>query len=315
MKLSIIVPVYNVEKYINECIKSLLELTIDNFEIIVVDDGSKDKSISIVKSFNDNRIKIIYKKNGGLSSARNAGLKEAIGEYVAFVDSDDYIGIKDSYRKMYLLAKKNKSDIVSGNAAWYYPNGKFFEMNKEKDIFNKSVMTSEEFFISCMKSKIIYAPVCFNIYKREFLENNNFRFKEGIYHEDEEFTPRVLLKANNVSIYNECFYVYRQRENSIMHLSNGTKKAEDFLEICLSLDQYINQISNSELKFLFKNYLTSIAIQKIYEYKVETLSKEIKIWIKNNSVTKRSKIRSLIIKQNIKLFFFIEKLYRNFIFK
>ena len=94
MKLSIIVPVYNVEKYINECIKSLLELTIDNFEIIVVDDGSKDKSISIVKSFNDNRIKIIYKKNGGLSSARNAGLKEAIGEYVAFVDSDDYIGIK-----------------------------------------------------------------------------------------------------------------------------------------------------------------------------------------------------------------------------
>ena len=113
--LSVVVPVYNVEEYIYECIESILNQDIDGVEIIVINDGSTDNSLKIVKSFNDERIRIIDKENGGLSSARNVGLKEAVGEYVIFIDSDDYLKDKSVLAEMYNLAKKNNSDIVAGN--------------------------------------------------------------------------------------------------------------------------------------------------------------------------------------------------------
>lgn len=119
MKLSIIVPVYNVEKYIKECIDSLLKVPLDDMEIIVVNDGTKDKSIELLSCYTDERIKIIHRVNGGLSSARNTGLDEAKGEYILFIDSDDFIINQDSIINMINIAEKNKCDVIIGNGYRY----------------------------------------------------------------------------------------------------------------------------------------------------------------------------------------------------
>lgn len=312
MKISIIVPVYNVQEYIYECIESLCNQTLNNIEIIVINDGTKDKSVEIVKEFKDTRIRIISQENAGLSAARNAGVRIAKGEYITFVDGDDFIAFYEAYEEMYNIAIKENSDIVAGNAIWYYSKEKKYSMPMNSSMFSKSPMNSEEFFMSCMKSNKIYAPVCFNLYKRNLLIDNYLVFKEGIYHEDEEFTPRVLLKANKVSIYNKDFYVYRQREGSIMNSNSNlnSKKGTDFLSIYMSLEEVFDDIKNEELKYLFKRYLTRIAIDKIYMYKLKKISTEVKNSINRNSVTKGIKIRSLILNINESLFLFIETIYR-----
>lgn len=310
MKLSIIVPVYNVEKYVKECVGTLLKQTIDNFEIIIVDDGSTDNSIDIIKDFNDDRITIISQKNSGLSAARNSGLKRAKGEFVAFVDSDDFIGINEAYEEMYNLAIKEGSEIVAGNAIWYYSEYNYSTMPRSAELFLTSPMSNEEFFINCLKSYRIYAPVWLNIYKRELLEVNKLLFKEGIYHEDEEFTPRVLLKARNISIYNKDFYIYRQREGSIMNLKNNIKRGIDLLNTCVELDSLISSIQNEELKYLFKRYLVDKSIEQIEDYKLTKLSFNMKKSIFRNSVSKGQKIRGLLIIINVHVYFLINKIYK-----
>lgn len=310
-KISFIVPVYNVQKYIKQCVESLCNQTIKDIEIIIVDDGSEDDSIKIIKQFNDKRILIISQENRGLSAARNAGLEIANGEYIAFIDSDDFIGDNKAYEEMYNIAINEKSEIVAGNAIWYYSEEKKYTMLRDKTLFFKSPMDSEQFFISCMKSNMVYAPVWLNLYKRSILVNNNIWFKEGVYHEDEEFTPRVLLKANKVSIYNKTFYIYRQRGGSITNSNLSFKKGMDFLEICLQLENILSDIRNDELKFLFKKYLAGMSIEQIYKYKFKEIPLEIKGVIKRNSVTKGLKVRSKLINISPQLFLFIEYIYRN----
>lgn len=310
MILSIIVPVYNVENYIKDCIQSLLAQSLQDIEIIVVDDGSLDNSIEKVKEFNDERIKIVRKENGGLSSARNEGLKIAQGEYIAFVDSDDYICLENAYEEMCTIAKRNNSDIVMGDALWYYSDKKNHIMNKNKLNSFKSSMTGEEFFVKCLKNNIIYAPVWLNIYKRRLLFENKLLFKEGIYHEDEEFTPRVLIKAKNISVYKNTFYVYRQREGSITNSKINIKKGLDILDTCLELKKVILEIKNDELKYLFKKYIAEISIEQIYKYKILDISKETKKYIYSNSVTIRLKLKSILIKMNPKIYILLESKYR-----
>lgn len=312
MKLSIIVPVYNVEKYIGECIESLCKQSIDDFEIIVVNDGSQDRSIDIVKSFKDKRINIINKENGGLSSARNTGLSIAKGEYIAFVDSDDFIDNKDAYKDMYNIAKINNSEIIVGNCKWYFSKDKYYSLEWKLDEFirKNEKMEAEQYFLACMRTKRTYAPVCFNIYKRTFLLDNKLFFKEGVYHEDEEFTPRVLLKANSVSIYDKDFYVYRQREGSITNSILNPKRGYDLLEIYLSLENIFPEIKSKELKLEFKKYLIYLAIEQIYKYKFKDVSSELKRSIMNNSISKGQKVRALLININIKYFFIFENIFR-----
>jgi glycosyltransferase involved in cell wall biosynthesis len=307
MKLSIIVPVYNVEEYILECVQSLCNQTLKDIEIIVVDDGSTDNSINIVKEFKDKRIKIVTQQNGGLSSARNTGMKVAKGEYITFVDSDDYIGIKTAYEEMYNIAIRENSDIVAGNCLWYYSEEKKYKMDRKMTSFCKSPMQSEEFFIQCLKTKRVYVPVWLNIYKRNLLIDNNLYFKQGIYHEDEEFTPRVLLMAELVSIYNKEFYIYRQRENSITNSSKlNMKRGFDVLRISLELKKLADNINNDELKVEFKNYLCYIALDAIYKYKMKNIDCNVKKMINETSNTLPRKIKSYALQIDERLYFTLE---------
>ena len=207
-KFSVIVPVYNVEKYISKCIESVKGQTLTDFECLIINDGTKDKSIekAIEAIGNDERFKIYHKVNGGLSDARNYGIDKATGEYLFFLDSDDYIGntlLEDTYN----MAKKYDSDIVCFDMMYVYDNGEEkisygadFECKSYKD--DQSVI-----FINNSSNN--------KIYRRSFM--NDKRFIKGMWYEDLAVIPVWLSKANNVSHVGKPLYYYLQREGSISH--------------------------------------------------------------------------------------------------
>lgn len=227
MKISIIVPVYNVEKYVLECLNSISGLSLD-YEIIVVNDGSKDSSLEIinqfVSSFNGS-IKVISKSNGGLSSARNTGIFNASGDYLFFLDSDDYI-VKKQFEAFAEDVIKDNVDIGFADYC-YLRNGKI-EANREaayrkviaaKDNLIRDGISYAELFFD-KRHNFFNVEACFILIKRDLLLKNNILFKEGIYHEDTLFTLSCLVVARRVNFYNNTFYVYRMRDDSIMHTSN-----------------------------------------------------------------------------------------------
>lgn len=302
IKLSVIIPVYNVEKYIYECIESLINQSIKEIEIIVIDDGSKDSSIEIVKKFNDKRINIITKANGGISSARNKGIEIARGKYICFVDSDDFIGTSSALEEMYDIALQDDSDIVVGNSIRCYPSGRFENVRRDKEIFKRDCLSRDEFLIKFRKRHCMYSAVWTNMYRTKLLLDNNLKFKEGILHEDEDFTPRVFLKANKISIYPKAFYMYRIREGSIMTTKN-IKKAIDIINICISLQEELDKINNKEVKKLMAEYEVQLILNTSYENKMENISKEAKMFVLKNAYSNKLKVHALLYSINPKLYY------------
>ena len=167
-KVSVIVPVYNVEDYIEKCLNSLVNQTLEDIEIIIVNDGSKDNSENIIKSFLSRypqKIKYLKKENGGLSDARNYGIPYAIGEYIAFLDSDDYVEL-DTYENMYNLAKKENSDMVECNFIWEYP--KKIKIDIGKKYSGKHEMIEKIRVVAWNK-----------LIKRQVIEKSKIQFPKG----------------------------------------------------------------------------------------------------------------------------------------
>ena len=232
IKLSIIIPVYNVEKYLEECLDSVSKQTLKDIEIICIDDGSTDNSLNILKEYSkkDKRIKIISKENGGQASARNLGIREAKGEYIAFIDSDDFI--EDTmFEELYNKAEENNLDIAMCKIAlydnhteeikkhlWYYMLGVFRDF--EKEVFNHK--DTKEF--TCEISVTPYNK----IYKASLIKNNNILFPEGLIFEDEKFFYDTYLRAKRVSIVDEFLYYYRtNRKGSTVDIT----KENDYTDI------------------------------------------------------------------------------------
>lgn len=222
MKLSFIVPVYNVEQYIEQCINSLLKQDFQDIEIIIVNDGTKDNSIQIIeKNFIDNRIKIVHQENKGLSEARNTGLKVARGEYVWFFDSDDWLSLF------------SLSDIVSNLKSEIFYFTRYFEEYEECTKITKRAAV-------CTKGKdlskrIFYHPVQFYIFKRDFLIKNNFFFVSGILHEDTLFTPCILYLSDVIVPYQIPKYHLRRRKGSITQ-TVSSKRCVDLMYV---IDQLV----------------------------------------------------------------------------
>lgn len=310
IKLSIIVPVYNVEEYIEECVQSLLKQTLKDIEIIVVNDGTKDSSIDKIKHLQSDNLIIIHQENAGLSAARNTGLNHAKGEYVTFVDSDDFIIYEEAYEQMYELAKTNHCDIVYGNALKYFSETKNYPLNTVYENDYPNCLSIDEFLVSVLKQKETFAPVWLYLYRRHLLVENNLQFKVGIYHEDEEFTPRVMIRANKVGIYNRVFYFYRQRQGSIVNSKLNVKMGDDVLEACVDLEPLLKTISNDNVRKLYLNYLAALMIEQIYKYKMTNLPKMYKTLILRNSCEKGSKLRSILISVNTQLYLKLEAAFR-----
>lgn len=232
MKISIIIPMFKVEEFIERCLNSCVHQDIpkDEYEIICVNDGSPDRSAEIAREKAKLYINIVVidRMNGGLSAARNTGLRNAKGEYIFFLDSDDWIK-ENSIATIYKKCKESNLDMLRICAADMIGE----EARRRFSYSNEGeVLTGKEIL---RKGIVFCAP--FSIYKRQFLFENNLWFYEGIYHEDNEFTPRAFFKAKQVGTINDVFYYVYQNPNSITRSFN-TKKAFDNIIVMNSLHDF-----------------------------------------------------------------------------
>lgn len=218
MLLSLIIPAYNVEKYLEKCIQSCLSQDLDKsfYEILIVNDGSKDNTLIIAErlaSVYDN-IKIINQKNGGLSAARNIGLINAKGEYVWFIDSDDYINC-NVLKKIYAIAHGNNLDILW--LEWQKVDEKGRKLSKDKNWIKNEYteVVDGHLFLQKIQGMCFYAWAF--IFNREFLTVNYLRFKEGVIYEDIEAIPFFIMKANRIKYHSFVVYNYLQRTGSLLH--------------------------------------------------------------------------------------------------
>lgn len=220
--ISIIVPVYNVEKYIKRCVHSLQKQTYGNIEIILIDDGSMDKSAKICDDFSnmDSRIKTIHKKNGGLSDARNVGIEQAKGKYLAFIDSDDYIE-SSMIKELYELAERKKCQITIANMKRIYEDGKiesFYEPEKKEKCYEGN-----------LKFETLKQPsVCNKLFAAELFKT--VRFPKGKFYEDTFIYHELVYKAKRIGITGKQGYWYFAREGSILGRAPYTDRYFDFLE-------------------------------------------------------------------------------------
>lgn len=318
-KLSIIVPVYGVEKYIDKCLNSLVKQSLKEIEIIVVNDGTKDNSQKIidkyVKKYPD-KIKSYIKENGGQGSARNYGLKKTTGEYIGYVDSDDFVE-KDMYKKLYNKAKENNYDIVvCGN----YNVSEDYQ-NKNIDAFINNYNTDlENIFFGKM-------AVWNKIYKRDILIKNKLEFKEKVWYEDLAFTLKAIMNSNTFAFIDEPLYDYLIREGSTMNNSNVQRN----LEILDAFNDILSYIQHNKKEEYF-NKIEFLAIDHIYisaivrvlkadsdkNIKKETIEKLINYMNKNfpnyksnkyiNTLSKNRKIIYKLI--NIKMYGFINLIFK-----
>ena len=218
MKISIIVPVYNVEKYIRQCVESVLEQTYQNFELILVDDGSPDNCGKICDTYakGDSRIKVIHKENGGLSDARNVGVANATGEYILFLDGDDYWLEPRFLGKLSLRIQKNKADVLSFNfqKVWDDRSAAPYFSVPDLDSAGGFDAVSHTLWTACAWNKAI---------RRTLFLENDLHFVEGITSEDIDWCVRLALDAKTFDYINYCAVAYRQRAGSISKAMTGQK--------------------------------------------------------------------------------------------
>lgn len=241
IKVSVIIPVYNVEQYLAQCIDSVKNNSLKDIEIICVDDGSEDGSLDILKSFaqDDSRIKIISQKNGGLSSARNTGFKSAQGEYVLFLDSDDYLEPK-ALEYLYSEAVADDLDQLFFNASTFYDDGDNAEglyIDYSRKVEYNGIMTGREMFVLMGENADFKPSACLQLNKRAFLKKNNISFVEGLIHEDNPFTIQCLFLSKRVRYIDIKLYNRRMRSNSIMTGSIGLKSSYNYYLVIKNIER------------------------------------------------------------------------------
>ncbi|MCR2823822.1 glycosyltransferase family 2 protein [Lederbergia panacisoli] len=257
-KISVIVPVYNVEEYLPKCIESIINQTYTNLEIILVNDGSTDKCGEICNHYElvDKRIQVIHKKNGGLSDARNEGLNAATGKYINFIDSDDYIH-KEYYEALINLMVENNADITQCQFIKVYErNETKYNNDTNNDDINKDaiVLNNIEALNNLYNNNYVPTVVAWNkLYKKELFAD--IRFPKGKIHEDEFTMYKLLFSSKKVAITPKGLYYYLQRGNSIMGENFNPKR----LNI---LEAYSNQIEFYSKKKLFDLKLKAVLKQE-----------------------------------------------------
>lgn len=300
-KISIIVPVYNVQEYLNECVNSVLKQSYENLELILVDDGSTDGCSTMCDEFaiKDARVRVIHKPNGGLSDARNIGLLQAKGKYVCFLDSDDYYNNIQFFEKVIDRFEMKPVDILC------HQRQRFIDGTPETMMFPEPYNRFEieevnygALIESLSSNDRLDANASMKFFKRSFLVDNDLFFKKGIVSEDIEWFMRVLLKAQSMAVTNEVGYCYRLRTTSISH----NIKFKNVQDLFSSIENYAVLYEHHEdaaLRAGVLNYLSyqyfivlgyirsnlsdeerSIMIKKLKSYK----------WIVRYAINKKTKM-------------------------
>lgn len=303
MKVSVIIPVYNVENFIIECLDSIKQLQFE-YEIIVVNDGSKDNSLIKVKEFANSfkgELTIVDKQNGGLSSARNVGIKYSTGDYILFLDSDDFVD--GQMLKLFVLdVFRDGVDIGFANFK-YLINGQINDnkiTNYRRKIASKvnnitdGITFGERFFDK--RHNFFNVEACFLLVKKSLLTDNSIEFKQGIYHEDTLFTLSCLMVSDKVRYYDYPFYIYRMRSDSIMHTTCNEviqKKIRDKGTIAFELFDLLQK--NHISAFFIESLIADLLIVYAMYFKIK--SPEIsQVLSCCNKLTFKSKIRVAIYK-------------------
>lgn len=301
-RFSIIMPAYNVEDYIERAVNSVLNQSEKDFELIIVNDGSTDKTKEICDNFKDKKIKVIHKKNGGLSDARNEGVKKATGEYIIFIDSDDYWD-KDLLKEI-SKSLDNNPDIVRFQIREVTDKNESTDYS-ESEFKNKS---GEEAFNLITRYHFVENAWAYAI-RREYYLKEKFEFKKGAIHEDFGLTPLIIIKASIGNSISYIGYNYCIRSNSIMtnkDYEKTKKKVKDFYEHYLYLNEEIEKVKVN--KTVFKSFIANSLILKICELNGKDY-KEYKNKLKKDKVldnilsdTLGRKIKKLIIKISPKMY-------------
>lgn len=283
IKVSVIIPVYNVEKYLAECLNSIVNQSLKGIEIICINDGSSDNSLKIIEKYArfDKRIKIINKEASGSASAgRNIGIHTATGEYICFIDSDDLISL-DYLEKMYVKAKETNADLVTNNNI-----NAFIEKNLKKQ---------KRF----LKTNVINSLAWSKLYKRDIIIKNSLRFPEGYIYEDEYFYYTLIPYIKNSVIYNCEMYYYRQSQSSLMGKGKTEKKYQiiDIFRLIYNYYQEHNFLYSYKLPYSILKYRSSqISDYKRYRNKFLELINELNLDIEE--IKKDKKLRLLLISPN-----------------
>ena len=256
-KVSIIVPVYNVEKYLAKCLDSLVNQTLEGVEIIVVDDGSRDNSKQIIDEFQTkypDKIKSFVKENGGLSDARNFGLDRANGEYIGFVDSDDYV-TAEMFEEMYSLAQKYDAEMVICNLQKVDENGKIIQKLTQVPNMPEKIDLAKNFSVF---SDLGYFA-CNKLFRKELFENK--RFKKGVHFEDIQLVPQLLLGCKILAQTQNYHYQYLERQDSIT--KTHTEKGLDLLKAVKDVEEVFYKSEYSDQKQALKGFWI---LEAVYSY-------------------------------------------------
>lgn len=306
MKISIIVPMYNVEKYLVKCVKSIINQSYKNIEIILVDDGSTDKSGKIAEDLkvSDDRIKVYHKNNGGLSDARNYGIDRATGDFILFVDSDDYINIT-MIEELAKIIKKTNADIICFNLLSVkedetLANNNAYCIGDTKKYFT---MIYKDALIDNIYRKHIRYEAPSKIYKKYILDE--IKFTKGIYAEDFDSFYKFLKVAKKIVYYDSNLYYYVQRKGSIMHEKSQKFYADEY-NIEKKFYREVNSIIEYKRDFCWNSTRYFKKMSRIYSYITnQNLQKEIKKDIKDigiNNICLKYKILYLFFTINSNLY-------------
>lgn len=268
-EISVIIPVFNVEKYLGECLDSVCSQSFEDIEIICVNDGSTDSSLDILEEYGkrDERIRIINQENQGLGASRNHGLKVAKGRYIYFLDSDDYVDLR-TLEKLHSNALSNDSDMVLfkfqkfGGDDNVHNRGVEFKID---DIFGDIDYSNFSFTYKDVKKHVMNTgfSTCIKFYRKAFLDSfDDFYFPEGIFFEDVLFHVQVMLRASRISFVNESLYYYRSNPNSIL---NSTANAFDIFEMIDLVEDFLRQTGHYRE---FENEFIFFKIAQILLYKI-----------------------------------------------
>ncbi|MBP1570376.1 MAG: glycosyltransferase [Oscillospiraceae bacterium] len=257
--VSVIIPVYNAEKYLSQCVESVVNQTFKDIEIILVNDGSKDTSGTLCDKWSakDNRIKVIHKQNSGPAATRNMGTKAATGSWILYLDSDDWYENDTLIDTLLSFADKKDSDIVCFNYRRYFENSRTYSdvlCHAESEDVSPSYLVDNKIFTS--------SP-CLKLIKHSIITENDIYFEEGVLSEDIEFNAKFLLATDKISFCEECVYVYRARENSIT-TSISKKHVDDLVYIIYKMSQMADRTAeyNSFLAFQYCTLLINAHIAK-----------------------------------------------------
>lgn len=323
-KLSVIIPAFNAETYITRCLESIFAQSIESKEIIVVDDGSEDSTLCILESyksklddFNKSNFKIINKSNGGPSSARNTGLNVASGEYIAFVDSDDYIE-PDMYENLICIAENESLDLVLCNILNHYPDGGIHP-SEEKAPANRILTKKEIVELICptlMREDVFGGP-CNRIYRKAFIEKIGARMPENIdYGEDAVFQMQVFDNVDKTWFDSHCYYHYIHRDGSQSHAQIGRFK-KTLLPLYIIRKRYGDKWGIDEKKinnyFIYCTAMDFITTLKNKEYK--TKREYLRDIFRNEHLYNSLKNCSININTYTFTIWFVYRLFKHFVRK